>query len=194
MQNCRICSIFAKSFRWQSFRGIKDSALLLVKSPNLNKEYTRHGAAHIRGLPIRVVYSGVWRYLQENAEGSPLSLTTNIVNLPSWLSAENLVKFAIMKVFWKAFLIGVAFVILLLVLIPLFVEGMSPSVAITKMTNSPLKLISFIEIIVIIGLIFGCAFGLLAWIGRRKREREETDALKREYFRKKLQEENEKQD
>ena len=99
-----------------------------------------------------------------------------------------------MKVFWKAFLIGVAFVILLLVLIPLFVEGMSPSVAITKMTNSPLKLISFIEIIVIIGLIFGCAFGLLAWIGRRKREREETDALKREYFRKKLQEENEKQD
>lgn len=194
MQNCRICSIFAKSFRWQSFRGIKDSALLLVKSPNLNKEYTRHGAAHIRGLPIRVVYSGVWRYLQENAEGSPLSLTTNIVNLPSWLSAENLVKFAIMKVFWKAFLIGVAFVTLLLVLIPLFVEGMSPSVAITKMTNSPLKLISMIEIIVIIGLIFGCAFGLLAWIGRRKREREETDALMREYFRKKLQEENEKQD
>ena len=194
MQNCRICSIFAKSFRWQSFRGIKDSALLLVKSPNLNKEYTRHGAAHIRGLPIRVVYSGVWRYLQENAEGSPLSLTTNIVNLPSWLSAENLVKFVIMKVFWKAFLIGVAFVTLLLVLIPLFVEGMSPSVAITKMTNSPLKLISFIEIIVIIGLIFGCAFGLLAWIGRRKREREETDALMREYFRKKLQEENEKQD
>ena len=148
----------------------------------------------MRGLPIRVVYSGVWRYLQENAEGSPLSLTTNIVNLPSWLSAENLVKFAIMKVFWKAFLIGVVFATLLLVLIPLFVEGMSPSVAITKMTNSPLKFISFIEIIVIIGLIFGCAFGLLAWIGRRKREREETDALMREYFRKKLQEENEKQD
>ena len=53
----KLCSksrIFAKSFRWQSFRGIKESALLLVKSPNLNKEYTRHGAAHIRGLPIRV--------------------------------------------------------------------------------------------------------------------------------------------
>ena len=32
----------------------KDSALLLVKSPNLYNEYTRHGAAHIRGLPIRV--------------------------------------------------------------------------------------------------------------------------------------------
>ena len=165
-----------------------------MKSPNLNKEYTRHGAAHIRGLPIRVVYSGVWRYLQENTEGSPLSLTINIVNLPSWLSAETLVKFAIMKVFWKAFLGGVVCAALLLLLIPLFVEGMSPSVAITKMTNSPLKLISFIETIGITGLIFGCAFSLFAWIGRRKREREETDALMREYLKKKLQEENEKQD
>ena len=56
----------------------KDSALLLVKSPNLYNEYTRHGAAHIiRGLPIRVVYPGVWRYLQEYAEGSPLSLNSH---------------------------------------------------------------------------------------------------------------------
>lgn len=71
----------------------KESALFLVKSPNLNKEYTRHGAAHICGLPIRVVYSGVWRYLQENTEGSPLSLTINIVeNPPSWLSEENSCK------------------------------------------------------------------------------------------------------
>ena len=70
----------------------KESALFLVKSPNLNKEYTRHGAAHIRGLPIRVVYSGVWRYLQENTEGSPLSLTINIVISPSWLSTENSCK------------------------------------------------------------------------------------------------------
>ena len=99
--SCKICiysyvpynfCTFAKSFRWQSFRGIKESALLLVKSPNLNKEYTRHGAAHIRGLPIRVVYSGVWRYLQENTEGSPLSLTINIVNPPSWLSEEDSCK------------------------------------------------------------------------------------------------------
>ena len=91
----KLCSksrTFAKSFRWQIFRGIKESALLLVKSPNLNKEYTRHGAAHIRGLPIRVVYSGVWRYLQENTEGSPLSVTINIVNPPSWLSEENSCK------------------------------------------------------------------------------------------------------
>lgn len=99
-----------------------------------------------------------------------------------------------MKVFWKAFLGGVVGAALLFILIPLFVEGMSPSVAIAKMTNSPLKLISFIEIIGITGLIFGCVFSLFAWIGRRKREREETDELMREYLKKKLQEENEKQD
>ena len=95
MKHGKLCSksrTFAKPFRWQSFRGIKESALLLVKSPNLNKEYTRHGAAHIRGLPIRVVYSGVWRYLQENTEGSSLSSTINIVKSPSWLSAENSCK------------------------------------------------------------------------------------------------------
>lgn len=99
-----------------------------------------------------------------------------------------------MKVFWEAFLIGAVFAALLLVLIPLFVEGMSPSVAIAKMTNSSLKIISLIEMIGITGLIFGCMFSLFAWIGRRKREREETDELMREYLKKKLQEENEKQD
>lgn len=99
-----------------------------------------------------------------------------------------------MNVFWKSFLIGVVFAILLLVLVPFFVEGVSPSIAIAKMTNSPLKIISLIETIGITGLIFGCVFSLFAWIGRRKREREETDALMREYLKKKLQEENEKQD
>lgn len=84
-------STFAKSFGTKILVE-KESALFLVKSPNLYKEYTRHGAAHIRGLPIRVVYSGVWRYLQENTEGSPLSLTINIVISPSWLSEENSCK------------------------------------------------------------------------------------------------------
>lgn len=37
----------------------KESALFLVKSPNLNKEYTRHGAAHIRGL-LSVLYIQVF--------------------------------------------------------------------------------------------------------------------------------------
>lgn len=57
-----------------------------------------------------------------------------------------------MNVFWKSFLIEVVFAILLLVLVPFFVEGMSPSVVIAKMTNSPLKTISLIETIGITGL------------------------------------------
>lgn len=85
-------SYLCKAISVAKFCGIKESALFLVKSPNLNNEYTRHGAAHIRGLPIRVVYSGVWRYLQENTVGSPLSLTINIVNPPSWLSEETSCK------------------------------------------------------------------------------------------------------
>ena len=83
--------------------------------------------------------------------------------------------------------------ILLLIFVPFFAEGMSPSVAIAKMTNNPVKTISLLEIIGITGLIFGCVFSLFAWIGRRKREREETDELMREYLRKKLQEEKDKQ-
>ena len=75
---------------------------------------------------------------------------------------------------------GAVCAVLLFILIPLFAEGMSPSVAIAKMTNSPLKIISILETISIVGLVFGCVFSLLAWIGRRKREREETDELMRE--------------
>ena len=82
---------------------------------------------------------------------------------------------------------------LLFILIPLFAEGMSPSVAIAKMTNSPLKIISILETISIVGLVFGCVFSLFAWIGHRKREREETYELMHEYLRKKLQEENDHQ-
>ena len=98
-----------------------------------------------------------------------------------------------MNVFLKAFLGGAVCAALLFILIPLFAEGMSPSIAIAKMTNSPLKIISLIETIGISGVIFGCVFSLFAWIGRRKREREETDELMREYLKKKLQEENDKQ-
>ena len=46
----------------------------------------------------------------------------------------------------------------------------------------------------ITGLVFGCVASFFSWIGRRNREREETDALMREYLKKKLLEENEKQD
>lgn len=99
-----------------------------------------------------------------------------------------------MNVFLKAFLGGAVCAALLFILIPLFAEGMSPSVAIAKMTNSPLKIISILETISIVGLVFGCVFSLficLDW--SQKREREETDELMHEYLRKKLQEENDKQ-
>lgn len=98
-----------------------------------------------------------------------------------------------MKVFGKAFLSGVVFAILLIVLVPLFAEGMSPSVAIARLTNNPLKMVSVLHIMCITGLVFGCVASFFSWIGRRNREREETDDLMREYLKKKLQEENEKQ-
>ena len=40
-------SYLCKAISVAKFCGIKESALLLVKSPNLYKEYTRHGAAHM---------------------------------------------------------------------------------------------------------------------------------------------------
>lgn len=98
-----------------------------------------------------------------------------------------------MKVFGKAFLSGVVFAILLIVLVPLFAEGMSLGVAIARLTNNPLKMVSVLQIMCITGLVFGCVASFFSWIGRRNREREETDDLMREYLKKKLQEENEKQ-
>ena len=98
-----------------------------------------------------------------------------------------------MKVFGKAFLSGVVFAILLIVLVPLFAEGMSPGVAIARLTNNPLKMVSVLQIMCITGLVFGCVASFFSWIGRRNREREETDDLMREYLKNKLQEENEKQ-
>ncbi|MEX5266090.1 hypothetical protein RF640_18950, partial [Kocuria sp. CPCC 205231] len=106
----------------------------------------------------------------------------------------TLVNIAIMKVFGKAFLSGVVFAILLIVLVPLFAEGMSPGDTITRLTSSPLKIVSILQIMCITGLVFGCVASFFSWIGRRNREREETDALMREYLKKKLLEENEKQD
>lgn len=59
-----------------------------------------------------------------------------------------------MKVFWKAFLGGAVCAILVFIFVPFFAGGMSPSIAIAKMTNSPLKIISLIETIGISGVIF----------------------------------------
>lgn len=57
----------------------KESASLLVKSPNLIREYTKHGHSSYRWAVYPCVYSGVWRYLQEGKDDSPLSVSINIV-------------------------------------------------------------------------------------------------------------------
>ena len=174
----------------------KESALLLVKSPNLNKEYTRHGAAHIRGLPIRVCIFRCLAIPTREYGGQPTFFNNELAvqtleQYCSLVQDGNTQKDGDDS--WKAFLGGAVCAILVFIFVPFFAEGMSPSVAIAKMTNSPLKIISLIETIGISGVIFGCVFSLFAWIGRRKREREETDELMREYLKKKLQEENDKQ-
>ena len=106
---------------------------------------------------------------------------------------EKLVKFAIMKVFGKAFLGGALFATLMIILIPLFSEGMSPIETISKLTDNPLKLVSLLQIVVVCGLVFGGFFALIAWASRRNKERTETDRLMREYLEKKLKEDLEKE-
>ena len=97
-----------------------------------------------------------------------------------------------MKVFGKAFLGGAVFAILMLfILVPLFAEGMSPVETISKLTDHPLKLLSFLQIVVVCGLVFGGFFALIAWASRRNKERTETDRLMREYLEKKLKEDAE---
>lgn len=99
----RILSLsFGTKFSWN-----KESALLLVKSPNLYKEYARHGAAHIRRLPIRAYIQVFGDTFKRCMGGSPLSKYINIVELSSkWLSARNSCKYRHYESFWKSILIG----------------------------------------------------------------------------------------
>ena len=93
-----------------------------------------------------------------------------------------------MKVFGKAFLVGIVFAILMFLLIPLFAEGMSPIETISKLTDHPLKLVSLLQIVVVCGLAFGGIFALIACASRKNKEKTETDRLMREYLEKKLKE------
>ena len=97
-----------------------------------------------------------------------------------------------MKVFGKAFLGGIVFAILMIIiLVPLLAEGMSPVETISKLTDHPSKLVSLLKIVVVCGLVFGGFFALIAWASRRNKERTETDRLMREYLEKKLKEDAE---
>lgn len=89
--------------------------------------------------------------------------------------------------FLKGFLGGVVFAIALLVLIPMFVGEHVDYTIYTNLNSA--KLLVFAEMILGCGVAFGLLFQFLAWIGRRNRERQETDRLMREYLEKKLREE-----
>ena len=97
-----------------------------------------------------------------------------------------------MKVFGKAFLGGIVSAILMLILLPLFAEGMSPVETISRLTDHPSKLVSLLQMVVVCGLVFGGFFALIAWASRRNKERTETDRLMREHLEKKLKEDLEK--
>lgn len=70
----KLCSksrTFAKPFRWQSFRGIKESALYSLKSPNYQEVYTRHrGQLILVGCPTVRIYRCL-AIPNEYAQGQP---------------------------------------------------------------------------------------------------------------------------
>lgn len=93
--------------------------------------------------------------------------------------------------FLKGFLGGIVLVTLTILLVPLFAEGMPPTEVIVRLTDHPTKIAAVAQIAFVVGCVFGLAFQLASWLGRRNRERTETDRLMREYLEKKLKEENE---
>lgn len=97
-----------------------------------------------------------------------------------------------MKPFGKGFIVGIIFAVILLVLIPYFAEGMSPTVVISKMIGKPHKMVLFGEIILISGIVVGLFFQFFDWIARKNKQNDETNRLMREYLEKKLREENDK--
>lgn len=97
-----------------------------------------------------------------------------------------------MKPFGKGFTVGIIFAVILLVLIPYFAEGISPTVVISKMIGKPRKMVLLGEIILISGIIVGLFFQFFAWIGRKNKQKDETNRFMREYLEMKLKEENDK--
>lgn len=95
--------------------------------------------------------------------------------------------------FLKGFLGGLVFsVLLIIIIVPLFSEGMSLTEALASLTDHPIKIWTIVKMVFVISCVFGLVFQFLSWIGRRNKERTETDRLMREYLEKKLREEAEK--
>ena len=91
----KLCSksrTFAKPFRWQSFRGIKESALLLVKSPKyLQRIYEARSSSYTWAAYPCCIFRCLAIPTREYG-GQPTFFNNNIVKSPSWLSAENSCK------------------------------------------------------------------------------------------------------
>lgn len=91
--------------------------------------------------------------------------------------------------FLKGFLGGVIFTVLMIILVPLFSEGTPPTEVFSRLTSSNYKILTLVQIVFIVGCVFGLFVQIISWASRRNKERAETDKLMREYFEKKLREE-----
>lgn len=88
-----------------------------------------------------------------------------------------------MKAFWTAFLAGVVFVFLMI----LILGG-------GEILGSPSGFTLIIELCIECGTVFGCVFGLMSWVAKRNQkmnEKDDINDLMRQYLEKKLREENE---
>ena len=95
--------------------------------------------------------------------------------------------------FLKGFLGGLVFsVLMIIILIPLCSEGMSLTEAFASLTDHPTKIVSIAQMVFGISCVFGLVVQFISWLGRRNKERTETDRLMREYLEKKLREDIEK--
>jgi len=93
--------------------------------------------------------------------------------------------------FLKGFLGGVVFaIILIVVMIPVMSADSHKDFA--DLISEPF-LWGIIELIISCGFIVGLIYQFLAWIGKKNREKQETNDLMREYLEKKLREEAEKE-
>ena len=168
------------------FGNNRECASFLVKIANKNNEYTRYGAAHICGLPIRACIQ-VFGDTYKDARKAVHFLFTNkhCKNISNCLPTESLVKFAIMKKILYAFSIG-------------FFGACGYGIVnmLVAPKADPVIGLSFFAVIFIVCFIIGLfdydrKMKKKAEEEKRQAEKEQTDRLMREYLEKKLKEEAE---
>jgi len=87
-----------------------------------------------------------------------------------------------MKAFWTAFFAFGGVTLLVFVFF-----SISSGKSITEL--HPTAILGLVQIVLGTGLAAGCLFGVMSWIGRRSKERQQTDELMRQYLEKKMKEE-----